>query len=201
MARLWHMCALLQPALIVVDPLFAAQSMRSNWQTLKNLRDLAQQIGAAVLVLHHLRAYNSRAEAGDLVKFASAVWSLDYTADGNNRLVTLRCEASQTRVPVTSVRQFPSSDASRELVAETALQSPCRAIRLRSKSPLHYAQLPEANILTRTASTSSYRLRARISSTVPHATIIADLSRRGKVCIALKSSRTIYYRLGSHNAH
>lgn len=190
MAKLWHMCALLLPALIVVDPLFAAQSTRSNWQTLKNLGDLAEQTGAAVLVLHHLRAHNPRAEAGDIVKFATAVWSLDYTPDGNNRLVTLRCEASK-------------------LVEATSRPT---TMRLRSKSPLHYAQLPEANVFSSTAEVIALlQGHAALSSRqiaslagIAHGSarnIIADLRRRGKVRISLKSARTIYYRLGSHHAH
>ncbi len=190
MAELWHMCALLRPALIVVDPLFAAQSTRSNRLALINLRNLAEQNGAAILVLHHLRAHDPRAEAADLIKFANAVWSIDYTSDGKNRLITLRCEASK--------------------LAEATSRP--TTIRLRSKSPLHHAPLPEANVFSSTSEVISLlQDHAALSSRqiaslagIAHGSarnIIADLRRRGKVRIALKSARTIYYRLGSHHAH
>jgi len=85
-------------------------------------------------------------------------------------------------------------------------------IRLKSKSPLHYAPLPEANIFSGTAEVLhvlydhghlSSKQTASIAG-IAHGSarnIIADLRRRGKVRIALKSARTIYYRLGSHHAH
>jgi hypothetical protein len=189
MAKLWHMYTILQPALIVVDPLFAAQSTRSNSQTLKNLRGLAEQTGTAVLVLHHLRAHNPRLEAVELVKFATAVWSLDYSPDGRNRLVTLRSEAKKLGPdpqPIT--------------------------IRLRSKSPLHYAPLPEANIFSGTAEVlhllqdhgalSSRQIASLAGIALGSVrNILTDLRRRGKVRIALKSARTPYYEFSSHHAH
>ena len=177
-ARLWRLSLRLQPAIIVVDPLYAAQSTRSNSQSLAVLKDLAKRTGTAILVLHHLRGYQTRVEVQELSKYAQAVWSLDINPTGHGRVVTLKCE----------------SRAEKPLV-------------YRSKSPLHYTSLPEdnpfscsaivRNLLQQFASLSSRQIADLAGIT--HGTarnIIADLRRRGIVQISTKSCRTTYYRLG-----
>ena len=182
-ARLWHLSLRLQPALIVVDPLYAAQSTRSNSQSLAVLKDLAKRTGTAVLVLHHLRGYQTRVEVQELSKYAQAVWSLDFNPTRDGRVVTLKCE----------------SRAEKPLV-------------YRSKSPLHYAPLPEENPFTCSArvitllkqfATLSSRQIADLAGITHGAArnILADLRRRGIIQISNKSSRTTFYRSGAPSSH
>jgi hypothetical protein len=180
-ARLWHLSLRLQPALIVVDPLYAAQSTRSNSQSLEVLKDLAKRTGTAILVLHHLRGYQSRGEVQELSKYAQAVWSLDFNPDRHGRVVTLKCE----------------SRAEKPLV-------------YRSNSPLHYTRLPEDNPFSCSAivrnllqqfATLSSRQIADLAGITHARNIIADLRRRGIVQISNKSCRTTYYRLGCAHFH
>lgn len=182
-ARLWHLSLRLQPALIVVDPLYAAQSTRSNSQSLEDLKDLAYRTGAAILVLHHLRGHQTRIEVQELSKYAQAVWSLDFNPTRHGRLVTLKCE----------------SRAEKPLV-------------YRSKSPLHYTPMPEENpfscsavvksLLEQFATLSSRQIADLAEITHGAArNILADLRRRGIVQISNKSCRTTYYRLGGRSSH
>jgi hypothetical protein len=177
-AMLWQLSLRLQPALIVVDPLYAAQSTRSNTQSLEVLKALAKRTGTAILVLHHLRDYQTRIEVQELSKYAQAVWSLDFNPTRHGRLVTLKCE----------------SRAEKPFV-------------FRSKSPLHYSPMPEANpfscsavvlALLRQFATLSSRQIADLTGITHGAArnILVDLRRRGIVQISNKSGRTTYYRLG-----
>ena len=223
-ARLRHLCLLYEPMLIVIDPLYAAQSTRSNSQTLEALADIAHETGAAVLVLHHLRAWQKHMEVADFMRYATAVWSLDNRQLRRYRIVTLRRE-SRTWVPRSGLQQgIPCSteNVCRGLGIDTSHQPEAKVpkspmprpttLTYLSKKPLHYKPMPESNPFTCTSEIlSMLRDYAFLSSRqiathlgITHGATrnqIADLKQRGAILIHHRSSRTTYYKLGGTETH